>query len=244
MTIHKSKGLEYPIVYLPFLNSSFFFDENTDNFIYSSYYHFILPLTNEKESLLKHLHMIKEKEEALSEKIRLFYVALTRARDKLIVIRRNPTFENNLDDYIVSNATSINYLLNCIGGHLRPYTYDINIDELKINNEYKTLKSARQKLDSSSLSITHKINKNDSYEIERVHSSKEVKDLSHRPALWNRSKMASAPQSSQSGPMSVSRINLRLMDITESPSRFFIIHLIFTSTPSGEFLYQIRRMPP
>ena len=177
MTIHKSKGLEYPIVYLPFLNSSFFFDENTDNFIYSSYYHFILPLTNEKESLLKHLHMIKEKEEALSEKIRLFYVALTRARDKLIVIRRNPSFENNLDDYIVSNATSINYLLNCIGGHLRPYTYDINIDELKINNEYKTLKRARQELDSSSLSITHKINKNDSYEIERVHSSKEVKDL-------------------------------------------------------------------
>jgi len=185
LTIHKSKGLEYPIVYLPFLTTRFFFSDNTNNFIYSSNYQLITPLVNEDKSLTKHLHLLKEKEEALSEKIRLFYVALTRARDKLIVIRQNPTYENNLDDYIVSNVNSLNSLLNCIGGYLKDYTYLLDVNSLNITNDYLFYKKKKEKINGLDFVINHKFINIDSKEIESVHSSKETKELIDSKTLEN-----------------------------------------------------------
>ena len=62
MTIHKSKGLEYPVVYLPFLYSDFFISENQARFIYSKDYQLIIPFINEEKSITKHLHILNEKE--------------------------------------------------------------------------------------------------------------------------------------------------------------------------------------
>ena len=108
LTIHKSKGLEYPLVYLPFLTSDFFSSENTSKFIYSTDYNFSIPVVNyDSGSLIKFLHIQKDKEESISEKIRLFYVALTRAREKLIIIRQNATNEDNLNEYTISNVNSL-----------------------------------------------------------------------------------------------------------------------------------------
>lgn len=185
LTIHKSKGLEYPIVYLPFLTSKFFFSENTSSFIYSSNYQLIIPFLNEEKSLLKHLHILNEKEESISEKIRLFYVALTRARDKLILIRQNPTTNNNLDDYNLSKVNSFNDLLNCIGEYLNDYTYELEIDKLEITDKYLFYKKEKEKIDRKNLIINHKFINIDSQEIESVHSSKEINDLIDTKTLEN-----------------------------------------------------------
>lgn len=71
VTIHKSKGLEYDLVYLPFVcdyraaQQAFFHDENTHKAI--------LDLENEQDGIQK------AEKERLAEDLRLIYVALTRA---------------------------------------------------------------------------------------------------------------------------------------------------------------------
>lgn len=71
VTIHKSKGLEYPLVWLPFIAS---YRENTQP-IYHDRQHFsaVLDLYEDEESLTL------AEEERLAEDLRLLYVALTRS---------------------------------------------------------------------------------------------------------------------------------------------------------------------
>ena len=187
MTIHKSKGLEYPLVYLPFLTSTFFNSDSKSSFMYSSSYQIITPLNSDDDSksISKFLDLRKEKEETLSEKIRLFYVALTRARDKLIIIRQNASEDNNLDDFHLSKCMSINDLLNSIGFTLSNYSYEIDVDSLNISNDYIYFKEKKKELDESKVEIKHILNKNESKEIDRVHSSKETHDLLNYDTVKN-----------------------------------------------------------
>ena len=186
LTIHKSKGLEYPLVYLPFITSKFFSNESRSDFLYTSKYHISLPVFNDEfNSLTKYLHLKNEKLETISEKIRLFYVALTRARDKLIIIRQNSSYENDLNEYNLSNANSINDLLNSIGEILIPYTKDIDVDNLGISKDYIYFIKNKIKVEEINNPIEHrKINVNSEL-IENVHSSKEVKDLIDSKTLEN-----------------------------------------------------------
>ena len=187
MTIHKSKGLEYPLVYLPFLTSKFFNSDSKSSFMYSSSYQIITPLNSEdkSKSISKFLDLKKEKVETLSEKIRLFYVALTRARDKLIIIRQNASDENNLDDYNLSKCMSINDLLNSIGFTLSNYSYEFDVESLNISNDYIFYKESKAELDKNKVEIKHVLNKDESKDIERVHSSKEVHILLDNATIKN-----------------------------------------------------------
>ena len=179
MTIHKSKGLEYPVVYLPFLTSNFFISENQSSFMYSKDYELIIPFKNEEHSISKKLHILNEKAETLSEKIRLFYVALTRAREKLIIIRQNPIDTNELDDYKLSTAPNLNSLLNSIGEYLKPYTFLIDESSLNITKNY-IYHSNKKNINTTSAiidKVEYKSNNITSNTIESIHSSKVVKEL-------------------------------------------------------------------
>ncbi|MRI34889.1 exodeoxyribonuclease V subunit beta [Endozoicomonas sp. OPT23] len=69
VTIHKSKGLEYPIVFLPYICS---FRENKDP-LYHQDNRTVLDLTGNEQSFLQ------AEKERLAEDLRLLYVALTRS---------------------------------------------------------------------------------------------------------------------------------------------------------------------
>lgn len=86
MNIHKSKGLEFNIVYYSGLLANFNQIELKENFNISNHYGLILPLDDGKKSYIKLLNSILESKEDLSERIRLFYVALTRAKEKMIFV--------------------------------------------------------------------------------------------------------------------------------------------------------------
>lgn len=88
MTIHKSKGLEYPICYFAGLTAKFNFGDIKNRFFYDNTYGILVPYFKEGvgDSVLKELVKEKYQEEEISEKIRLFYVALTRAREKMIFV--------------------------------------------------------------------------------------------------------------------------------------------------------------
>lgn len=93
MTIHKSKGLEFPVVFYCGLSSRFNFDDFKGNLLVDKDYGLILPYPENPLApiLLKQLTVYKEKVAAISEEIRLLYVALTRAREKIfLVLPKNP----------------------------------------------------------------------------------------------------------------------------------------------------------
>lgn len=87
LSIHKSKGLEFPVVYYSGLASSFNHPDMKTNFMTSQHYGILLPLLQEQgEGMYQMLVREEEKREELSEKIRLFYVALSRAKEKMILL--------------------------------------------------------------------------------------------------------------------------------------------------------------
>ena len=99
MSIHKSKGLEFPIVFLANTNSNFnFMDLNNDVLLhkdlgigvkYINYDMHIKYDTLSKQALRNKLY-----DETLSEEMRILYVALTRAKEKLFIVGTCNNFDN------------------------------------------------------------------------------------------------------------------------------------------------------
>ena len=106
MTIHKSKGLEYPICYFAGFTSRFNMSELKEKIIFDNEYGLILPKVDGyyKDTILKILLKNRSKKEEISERIRLLYVAVTRAKEKMIIVmdaknrrrKRNKRYNSNL----------------------------------------------------------------------------------------------------------------------------------------------------
>lgn len=109
MTIHKSKGLEYPICYFGGFYKDFNKDEFKSNVLFDNTYGIIIDdLANGNVLITKTLAIEKLKEADIGEKIRLLYVALTRAREKMIIVM--PSIENAKEvEDIVSDYERLNY---------------------------------------------------------------------------------------------------------------------------------------
>ena len=83
VTIHKSKGLEYPVVFCPFLwDSSRLSRQSKDIFIFHDGTELILDLGSEMQEENRSL----AEKEILGENLRLLYVALTRARNRCYAV--------------------------------------------------------------------------------------------------------------------------------------------------------------
>lgn len=95
LTIHASKGLEYPIVLLPNLNQNFKGGMTPDVYVEEKYG--LAPRSFDTENmihssnLLRRLHEKKEGENAIADELNLYYVALTRAERALHLIFSNST---------------------------------------------------------------------------------------------------------------------------------------------------------
>lgn len=88
MTIHKSKGLEFPICYFAGFSGKFNTMELKEKIIYDNKYGLVVQKVDEfyKDTILKTLLKNATKKEEISEKIRLLYVAVTRAKEKMIIV--------------------------------------------------------------------------------------------------------------------------------------------------------------
>lgn len=90
MTIHKSKGLEFPVVILADTGHEFNMMDLNSNIIWNTEGGIAADYVDTKlrvryPALPRSIVSIKAKAELVSEEMRLLYVALTRAREKLIV---------------------------------------------------------------------------------------------------------------------------------------------------------------
>ncbi len=90
MSIHKSKGLEFPVVFLSCTGKQFNMQDLNDNIILHQDLGFGPKYVNpemrvEYTTLAKEAIRLRTKVETLSEEMRVLYVALTRAKEKLII---------------------------------------------------------------------------------------------------------------------------------------------------------------
>ena len=187
MTIHASKGLEYPVCYFTGLFKKFNIDDLKNKFYYDNTLGFITPYVKNGihstvvKLMLKNKYILEE----ISERLRLFYVALTRAREKMIIVGE---FDKNELAYkvegVVDRETRSSYrkftdMLNSIYDYLKPYTKDIDIDSLGLTKDYnlsvkkdlETLKSEKGEI----IAVDEYIS--DSKKIENSHFSKVTSTL-------------------------------------------------------------------
>lgn len=144
MTIHASKGLEFPVVYYSGLTKRFNIQEINSKFIFNNKYGIVLPIKNEslKDSFLKKLVRRDYVTEEISEKIRLFYVALTRAREKIILVSSfvndNRTHKLIVPNYFRNKFMSFQDFLDQLNLELSGY---IKAKEIEVDGNYKFLKT-------------------------------------------------------------------------------------------------------
>ncbi len=90
MSVHKSKGLEFPVVILCGLNKQFNLQDTRNKILMHKDYGIAPKFINinnrtEKETLARRAIKLKLKKENISEEMRVLYVAMTRAEDRLIM---------------------------------------------------------------------------------------------------------------------------------------------------------------
>ncbi len=90
MTIHKSKGLEFPVVILAGMGKSFNTQDVKSSMIFHPEYGIGLKFPDpekriRRDTLIRQAFSIEMKKENLGEELRILYVALTRAQEKLIL---------------------------------------------------------------------------------------------------------------------------------------------------------------
>lgn len=155
MTIHKSKGLEFPIVYLPQLNKKVTGKNNGTIQIKND--DLILPKI---ENYIKHNNFLnyladdKINEEEINESIRLLYVAMTRAKEKIIFVDSNDVSQANVMSInsfsyfrdLINPFKEIMKKVNIIVTGQDIQNYKNMIDEVnKVQNKLKTASKEQPK---------------------------------------------------------------------------------------------------
>ncbi len=153
MTIHASKGLEYHVCYFSGLYKKFNIDDLKNKFYFSNDYGILIPYVDKgpKNTILKTLFRNKYIRAEVSEKLRLFYVALTRAREKMIMIcELKPnilSFKDNgiINDEVRSKYLSFNDMLSSVSDYIGNYVRNVNINDLGLTKDYNLTKKANYK---------------------------------------------------------------------------------------------------
>ena len=106
MSIHKSKGLEFPVVFLCNLSRRFNMESVRAQILCDKELGLGLSIAQSEKrirypSAAKRAIAVKMMEESVSEEMRVLYVAMTRARDRLIMTYASQSLESDLKDIVL-----------------------------------------------------------------------------------------------------------------------------------------------
>ena len=173
MTIHGSKGLEFNICYFPGLYRNFLKDESNDKIVYNDKIGIITEYDEyglKKTFIQKYLkHQLQK--ETISEEIRLFYVALTRAKEKAILLVSIDENKKYIKGQTLSSYQKIMELVmdNPLFEHINVDISTIGLTKKYLSRpEIKTITNEDKKLD--------KIIINDQYLKKIKQEEKELKE--------------------------------------------------------------------
>lgn len=188
MTIHKSKGLEFPICYFAGFSNKFSLSDLKEKILFDNKYGIVLPFVDEyyKDTILKTLIKINTRREEISEKIRLLYVALTRAKEKMIIvlpkIEEDTLVEDIVPSYEREKYNSFLSIIKSIYSNLLKYVREVPItgdrgyQNISINS--LTIGSSDLNIIANEVNVETKILEEVHYSKEKLHLiSSEEKDL-------------------------------------------------------------------
>lgn len=159
-TMHSSKGLEYPIVILPNLDADNFKQPGDNEIKINKEFGIGLKAYNEEERTVSNgifyeSCKLKNRQIEQSEKIRLFYVAMTRAKNKLILVGRNAgNYKTFQDDYDILSTN--NFLTLTIGALPIDVVERINRGETFNQSLFESDKLQLSVLNIEAISISQK----------------------------------------------------------------------------------------
>lgn len=189
MTIHNSKGLEYPICYYAGLQKEFSKADLKEKFSFSNNLGFICPIFENglRETFYKELLKNEYNKEDISERLRVFYVALTRAKEKMIIIAnlddKEKTFKK--DEFgIIKETDRLKYksfydIMLSIKKEIKPYYKDIHLKNIHLSKDYNQIKLTNyQDVLKTSLLKPNYVNLNiNAVNVEQKHFSKSYHTL-------------------------------------------------------------------
>ena len=179
LTIHKSKGLEYPICYFADLDHEFNTSELKDKFICDKNYGLIVPSNMEDitTSVIKELYKKDFIKEEISEKIRLFYVALTRAREKMVIVlpeKETKKLEKNENGVIEEirrlSFSKLSDFMYGVKDYLDKYFKTIDITKLGLTKDYQYNKT---------INIKDNTNIKDDIKVEEINIKNDITEEKH-----------------------------------------------------------------
>ena len=183
MNIHKSKGLEFPVCYFAGLYQSFNLRDLQSRFMVDPTYGILTPFYQDGIGTLFTKQLIKNKylEEEIAEKIRLFYVALTRAKEKMIMvlpefkvvskIRKRATYLTEM------KCRSFYDFLSSMALNLKDYIRVIDVNALGLSKDYEYgLRKVSPTIKSDEVMEIHQI-LTDKSVVNTTHASKTVSNL-------------------------------------------------------------------
>ena len=184
LNIHKSKGLEYSICYYSGLSKKINIDDLKSKFLVDSNFNIITPYFDNgiKQTILKDILIDSEIREIISEKIRLFYVALTRAKEKMIIVcplKDKESYNELVPKSIRLKYIKISDMLQSIYKALIPYMKEVNLDNINLTKDYELIKlyNYKNKLNKTNEKILKKENVIGYEEINKLKFSKENNKL-------------------------------------------------------------------
>ena len=184
MTIHKSKGLEYNICYYSGFDKPFNLRDLDKRIIFDNYYGIITPINNEglEDIITKAIVKNKSIREDISERIRLLYVAMTRAKEKMIIVGNfdednEYSLENNgvIENRIRNKYRSFKDIILSIKSKLSECFVNVSLDSLELTHEYNNIKEYNIDHNIEKINEVIDITKNNVEKIEVInkHFSKE-----------------------------------------------------------------------
>ena len=187
MNIHKSKGLEFSICYYSGLHKEFNTADLKERFTFSEEEGIITPYFKEGigTSIYKDLLKDRYMKEEISEKIRLFYVAMTRCKEKMILVTSLDESESDskrtsvVDDYTRLKYKSFKDILDSIRPNLEPYITNIDLEKIVKTKDYNIIKEVNfnEHIKPSNEVITTKSINIENETLEENHFSKKTNEL-------------------------------------------------------------------
>ncbi len=188
--IHKSKGLEYHICYYSGLYKKFNLKDSFEKIIFTKDNGFIMPInkTGLKTTFIHTLYKEKYIEEEISERIRLLYVALTRCKEKMILVAPLKTddilFLDKIDYLTKISYRSFLEILISIYKKIENYVTNVEID---IPQNYLFNKTVQLESNTSEKIIVNEIEiennmltkKKLSKEIKKLVTSEEITNMEY-----------------------------------------------------------------